>query len=74
MLKELISLRRAVINISSLIDHYKNVGQNLRSETADFIRDVVKNRRLAVLLIPHVTPLNGSDKNSDTKLYDGDIE
>lgn len=74
MLKELISLRRAVINISSLIEHYKIVGQKLRSETADFIRDVVKNRRLAVLLIPHVTPLNGSDKNSDTELYDGDIE
>ena len=37
----------------------------MRYETAEFIRNVVKNRRLAVLLIPYVTPLNGSDKNSD---------
>ena len=53
------------INISPLIERYKKVGQNLRTETADFIRHVVLDEGMAVLLIPHITPLNGSYKNSD---------
>lgn len=59
------------INISPLIERYKKTGQNLRTETAEFIRHAVRERDLSVLLIPHVTPLDGSTKNSDALYMNG---
>ena len=53
------------LNVSPLIERYKKAGQDLRKETAEFIRYVVRERGMGVLLVPHVTLLNGSDYNND---------
>lgn len=53
------------LNISPLIEKYKKSGQDLRKETSDFIRYVVQEKKMGVLLIPHVTPLDGSIDNND---------
>ncbi len=51
-------------NISPLIERYKKNGQDLRSETIQFIHDVVA-RGFGVLLVSHVVPLDGAEKNND---------
>lgn len=53
------------LNVSPLIERYKRAGQDLRKETAEFIRYVVRERGMGVLLVPHVTPLNGSYYKND---------
>jgi len=52
------------LNISPLIERYKEKGQNLRAETIQFIYDAV-SKGFSVLLVPHVTPLDGAEKNND---------
>ncbi len=59
------------INISPLIEKYKSGDQNLKKETANFIRQVVAVYDISVLLVPHVTPLNGSSYNSDDYYMQG---
>ncbi|MBE0471436.1 MAG: polysaccharide pyruvyl transferase family protein [Methyloprofundus sp.] len=52
------------LNISPLIEKYKKDGQDLRLETIKFIANVV-HQGFGVLLIPHVIPLDGNEKNND---------
>lgn len=54
------------LNISPLIENYKKNGQDLRAETIRFIRDVV-GKGFSVLLVPHVIPLDGTEKNNDAE-------
>jgi colanic acid/amylovoran biosynthesis protein len=60
------------VNVSPLIERYKKSDQDLITETVDFIRQAVIERGCGVLLIPHVIPLNGAEKNNDA-LYMTDI-
>lgn len=53
------------LNISPLIEKYKSNGQNLIKETASFIRHTIESSKMSVLLVPHVTPLDGGTHNSD---------
>lgn len=53
------------LNISPLIERYKKSDQNLIAETAHFIRRTVIEKGHGMLLIPHVIPLNGAEKNND---------
>jgi colanic acid/amylovoran biosynthesis protein len=53
------------LNISPVIERYRNSGTDLRTEIVEFIRVAVKNYDMSVLLIPHVVPLDGDSKNND---------
>jgi len=53
------------VNVSPLIERYKKPGQNLANEVAVFIYKAVQEKGFGVLLVPHVVPLNGIDKNND---------
>lgn len=53
------------VNVSALIERYKTAGQNLRGEVASFIRNVVREHGMGVLLIPHVNSLNGVHAGGD---------
>lgn len=52
------------LNISPLIERYKNNGQDLRAETIKFIHDAVA-KGFSILLVSHVVPLDGDKKNND---------
>jgi colanic acid/amylovoran biosynthesis protein len=52
------------LNISPLIERYKSNNQDLRAETIQFVRDTVA-KGFGVLLVPHVIPLDGAEKNND---------
>lgn len=52
------------LNISPLIERYKFSGQDLRAETIQFIHDAVE-KGFGVLLVSHVVPLDGTEKNND---------
>jgi len=53
------------LNISPLIEKYTAQGQDLRLEVKAFIKKVVNNRGMGVLLIPHVSSLSESTNNCD---------
>lgn len=56
------------LNISALIDVVRRrAGQtgSLIDEVAAFVREVLERTRLAVVLVPHVAPLNGEPRNND---------
>lgn len=53
------------LNVSPLIERYKRKNQNLVTEVAAFVRRLVEERGFGVLLVPHVIPLDGSEKNND---------
>ena len=53
------------LNVSPVIERYRRGHQDLRTEIVQFIRAVVQNHDMAVLLVPHVVPLNGDSKNND---------
>lgn len=53
------------LNVSPLIERYKRAGQNLVDEVVAFIHAAVWNSGYGILLIPHVVPLDGTDKNND---------
>jgi colanic acid/amylovoran biosynthesis protein len=59
------------VNISHLIERYKQDGQDIRSEVAAFVRHVVKNMGMGVLLIPHVHPLTGNHESGDASYMAG---
>lgn len=55
-------------NLSPLIDagwKHRN-GGSLLVEAAAFVRHVLRDTKLGVVLIPHVDPLDGNTENSDT--------
>jgi len=53
------------LNISPVIERYRHSDYDLRTEIVEFIRVAVKDYDMAVLLVPHVVPLNGDSKNND---------
>lgn len=53
------------INVSSLIERYKHEGQNLRDEVLAFLRYVVKEHEMGILLVPHVNALHGKNPAGD---------
>jgi len=53
------------LNVSQLIERYRRPDQDLRAEVADFIRHVVTERGMGVLLVPHVNPLKGDGRGGD---------
>jgi colanic acid/amylovoran biosynthesis protein len=56
-------------NVSPVIQRFRPAGEPpevLRREIAKFLRGVVDELGLSVLLIPHVDPLDGNPENSDT--------
>jgi colanic acid/amylovoran biosynthesis protein len=53
------------LNVSPLIERYKTEGQDLVGEVVAFIDKVVKDLNMRVLLIPHVSPLEGASNNDD---------
>lgn len=53
------------VNVSSLIERYKTAGQDLRGEVARFIRHVVRDQGMGVLLVPHVNALKGAQTRGD---------
>ncbi len=55
-------------NLSPLVRGYRPNDESRKAfdrESIEFIKDVVRNTQLSVLLIPHVDPLDGSSVNSD---------
>ena len=54
------------LNVSPLIARLSASGRKIQRATERFIRLVTSEFNLSVLLVPHVTPLDGSTKNSDT--------
>lgn len=53
------------LNVSPLIERYKRPGQSIQDEVVQFVRTLVSKKGFHVLLIPHVIPLDGSEKNND---------
>lgn len=53
------------LNISPLIEKYTAKNQDLRSEVTEFIKSVVENTGMGVLLTPHVSSLSDSSYNCD---------
>ncbi|MEO5830555.1 MAG: polysaccharide pyruvyl transferase family protein [Rhodanobacter sp.] len=53
------------LNVSQLIERYRRPDQDLRAEVADFIRHVVTEHGMGVLLVPHVNPLKGDSRGGD---------
>lgn len=53
------------LNVSQLIERYRRPDQDLRSEVAEFIRHVVTEHGMGVLLVPHVNPLKGDPQGGD---------
>ncbi|BCR06711.1 hypothetical protein DESUT3_37800 [Desulfuromonas versatilis] len=53
------------LNVSPLIERYKKAGQLLIDEAANFVRRVVVEKGMGVLLVPHVTALCRDESKSD---------
>jgi colanic acid/amylovoran biosynthesis protein len=53
------------LNVSPLIEKLNNDDFNIINEITSFVRQVIEKYDFSVLLIPHVSPLDGSEKNSD---------
>lgn len=62
------------MNVSALIERYKQQDQDLRAEVADFIRHAVREHGLGVLLVPHVNPLEGQHAGGDASYMAGLLE
>lgn len=59
------------LNVSPLLLRYRPAGEpegRLLDEVASFIRYAVVERKLGVLLVPHVIPHDGAAKNNDAAL------
>lgn len=57
------------LNVSPLIRKFRPIGEpenQLQSEIAKFVEKLLRTTKFAVLLIPHVDPLDGSTENSDS--------
>ncbi|HET6431606.1 polysaccharide pyruvyl transferase family protein [Dyella sp.] len=55
------------LNVSPLIERYRKPGQDLRAEVAGFIRHVVQDLGMRVLLVPHVNPLMAEGQGGDSR-------
>ena len=53
------------LNVSPLIERFSGESNKISNEIIKFIRRVVEEKKLSVVLIPHVAPLNGAVKNND---------
>jgi len=53
------------LNVSPLVERFSGNSGGVSRQTAIFIREIVSTRGMSVLLIPHVTPLDGGSKNND---------
>lgn len=53
------------LNVSPLIEKFSGNLNKVALEISKFITNVVNLKGMSVLLIPHVTPLNGDAKNND---------
>lgn len=53
------------LNVSRLIERYKRMDKDVRTELAAFIRHAVKEYQLGVLLIPHADPLREDARSGD---------
>lgn len=53
------------LNVSDLIERYRRPGQDLRGEVARFIRRVVGEHGMGVLLVPHVNAQKGDNRRGD---------
>jgi colanic acid/amylovoran biosynthesis protein len=53
------------LNVSPLIEKFSGNTDRVSLEVINFIRKVVDEKGISVLLVPHVTPLDGSMKNND---------
>lgn len=56
------------LNVGWLIDYLRRRAgrsEGVVGEVADFVRDVIQRTNYAVLLVPHVAPLNGDPYNND---------
>ena len=53
------------VNVSHLIERYRRPDQDLRAQVAQFIRRVVTEHGMGVLLVPHVNPLKGDSRGGD---------
>lgn len=53
------------LNVSDLIERYRRPGQDLRTEVARFIRRVVGEHGMGVLLVPHVNAQKGDNRRGD---------
>lgn len=61
------------LNIGWLIDSIRRrdgAENGIISEVVDFVRHVLKTTELAIVLVPHVSPLNGNDFNNDEVFND----
>ncbi len=65
------------LNVSPLLQRYRPPGENvntLLNEVAGFVRHVVENMGMGVLLVPHVVPLEGVKKNNDAEYMQGILD
>ncbi|MFO7607107.1 MAG: polysaccharide pyruvyl transferase family protein [Desulfurivibrionaceae bacterium] len=53
------------LNVSPLIERFAGETDKVSSQIITFIREVVDKKGMSVLLVPHVTPLDGNPKNND---------
>lgn len=56
------------LNLSPLVERARLAGggaTSLLDETVAFVREVLRNSDLGVLLVPHVAPLDGNPRNND---------
>jgi len=53
------------LNVSPLIERFADEINKVSSQIITFIREVVDQKGMSVLLVPHVTPLDGNPKNND---------
>jgi len=53
------------LNVSPLIERFASDNQEIITEVINFIRHVITENKLSILLISHVTPLGKSNVNND---------
>ncbi|MBE0471970.1 MAG: polysaccharide pyruvyl transferase family protein [Methyloprofundus sp.] len=53
------------VNVSPLIEKFSGQRDRISTEVIKFITKVVNEKSMSVLLVPHVTPLDGALKNND---------
>ncbi|MEE4599808.1 MAG: polysaccharide pyruvyl transferase family protein [Desulfobacteraceae bacterium] len=54
------------VNISPLLNRYRHEKSDLIPEVASFLRYVIQNMNMSILLVPHVVPLYGNENNNDS--------
>jgi colanic acid/amylovoran biosynthesis protein len=62
------------VNVSPLLARYRKSGVSIIEEITRFIRYLVNEQAYGVLLIPHVIPFDGSEKNNDHRYLSDVLE